>query len=152
GNPIGLLVGKEKSGKSWLGLEMAVSTICGDSFLGRFPVRRQGPVLLLDAEYGKHETTRRFIRLARAHGREAIQLADDFDYVHARGWSIKYDRDEQPRNKVTSDVRRLVSDLREMRKAGDAGPALIVIDPLRNFLAGNENDAEAVTDFFCGLD
>ena len=155
GNQIVLVIAKEKSGKSWLMHDMAVSVASGEAFLDRFPVRRPGPVVLLDAEYGPHETSRRIIRLARAHGRDAIELADDIDYVYARGWTLKQGAetdDDGNRKRSFGDAQRLARELSNMRRAGDPGPALVIIDPLRNFLAGNENDAECIGDFFRGLE
>jgi hypothetical protein len=159
GDPIVLVIGPEKSGKSWLLQELAVSTILGDSSLGRFAVRRPGPVVYLDAEYGDRECARRIIRLARAHGHEARELADDLDYAYARGWTIEYTPSDDPEpgeRKKKSDgndslTKRLARELGAMRKAGD-GPAMIIIDPLRNFLRGSENDADAVLKFFLGLE
>ncbi len=156
GNPIVLVIGPEKSGKSWLLQELAVAMMCADAFLGRFNVLRGGPVLYLDAEYGHRECARRFIRLARGHGRDARDLVDDLDYVYARGWTLEYtpalETDSGDRRKgdgADTMTKRLATELRAMNKAGD-GPALIIIDPLRNFLRGSENDADDVLKFFSG--
>ncbi len=153
GTPTVLVIGPEKSGKSWLLQELIVATICGDSFLGRFPIQRPGPVLYLDAEYGQHETARRIIRLARARGRDATEIIDDLDYIYARGWTIKYERGEEKRDGKQATPNQTVRLASELRALPDhEKPSLIVVDPLRNFLAGSENDADAVVEFFLGLE
>lgn len=159
GSPIVLVIGPEKSGKSWLLQELAIATICGDAFLGRFAVTRPGPVLYLDAEYGDRECARRIIRLARGHGRDARELLDDFDYIYARGWSLEFTAaapvelgERKPRGDGNDSLtKRLARELRAQAKDGQ-GPAMILIDPLRNFLRGSENDADVVLKFFLGLD
>lgn len=47
---VGMLGGQPKLGKSWLGLDMAISVASGTPCLGRFPVDQQGPALVFLAE------------------------------------------------------------------------------------------------------
>lgn len=47
---VGFISGRSKSYKTWLALDMALSVVSGQPFLGRYPVRRTGPVLLVQEE------------------------------------------------------------------------------------------------------
>ena len=49
-NAVGIIGGAPKCGKSWLGLDMALSVASATPCLGRFPVQRQGPALVFLAE------------------------------------------------------------------------------------------------------
>lgn len=47
---VGFISGRSKSYKTWIALDLALSLISGAPFLGRYPVRRTGPVLLIQEE------------------------------------------------------------------------------------------------------
>lgn len=47
---VGVIGGQPKLGKSWLGLDMAISVASGTPCLGRFPVEQQGPAVVYLAE------------------------------------------------------------------------------------------------------
>jgi AAA domain/RepB DNA-primase N-terminal domain len=47
---VGFISGRSKSYKTWIALDLALSIVSGVSFLGRYPVRRTGPVLLIQEE------------------------------------------------------------------------------------------------------
>ena len=134
-NPVVLLTGPEKSGKSWILADLAVATIAEQKWLGRFPIRRPGQVLVLDAEYGPHEFTRRLTRIARGRGLDPRSITRDLLYVYSVGLYL------------TKDSERFVAlatDLQSHR----IEPTLIIVDPLRNHLDGDENSAGDVLDAF----
>src|SRR6185503_9921228 len=47
---VGFISGRSKSYKTWIALDLALSIVSGQPFLGRYPVRRTGPVLLIQEE------------------------------------------------------------------------------------------------------
>jgi hypothetical protein len=47
---VGFISGRSKSYKTWIALDLALSVVSGSAFLGRYPVRRDGPVLLIQEE------------------------------------------------------------------------------------------------------
>jgi hypothetical protein len=47
---VGFISGRSKSYKTWIALDLALSIVSGSPFLGRYPVRRTGPVLLIQEE------------------------------------------------------------------------------------------------------
>lgn len=47
---VGFISGRSKSYKTWIALDLALSIVSGTPFLGRFPTRRTGPVLLVQEE------------------------------------------------------------------------------------------------------
>lgn len=126
--PLVLIVGAEKGWKSWMCIDLAVHTVTGGRWLGRFPIVRPGPVVYIDCEYGGGEFSRRVVRLARGAGRDPAE--------------------------VFAGIRHLYGGVR--LAAGNAGfaallaaverepPKLIVLDPLRDLLVGSENDSDVV--------
>lgn len=49
-NSVGFISGRSKSYKTWIALDLALSVVSGAPFLGRYPIRRTGPVLLIQEE------------------------------------------------------------------------------------------------------
>jgi hypothetical protein len=137
GAPLIMFSGPEKSHKSWTGMQLAVATVTGGAWLGRFPIRKPGRVVYLDGEYGEHEFTRRVVRIARgmgAHPREVLAAI---------------------RHHYSVDLVLLPSDAtfrRVLAAVRAEPPSLIVLDPLRNHLDGSENDSDAVVRAYRCLD
>lgn len=129
GTPVALFIGPEKTGKSWVLHDLAVATVLGTKWLGRFEVRRAGVVVALDAEYGAAEFTRRIARLARAHGRDPRDVLPHIRHLHSTGVWL------DPESRSLQGVLRAVAIVK---------PELVIVDPLRNHLNGSENDGEAV--------
>lgn len=128
--PLVMLVGPEKSGKSWALTDLIVCTIAGGDWLGCFPVRRTGPVLLVEAEQGAYETKRRIMRVARGRGLDPREINRGVRYVKQYWQLDALDRDEM------RDLERHVRDNGE--------PALVAIDPVRGTMLGDENSARDV--------
>ncbi len=70
----GTLAGEEKTLKSYFLCALAVAVAAGVSFLGHFPVDRQGPVLLIVGEGGRIPLQRRMQRIAQAYGVDLAAL------------------------------------------------------------------------------
>lgn len=129
GTPIIMFSGPEKSCKSWTAMQLAVATAIGGQWLGRFPIRRRGPVAYLDGEYGEHEFARRVARIARAMGADPRDVFGSLRYRYSVDLTLV--RNDSTFRQALAEVRR-------------EPPALIVLDPLRNHLDGSENDADAI--------
>ena len=134
-NPVVLFTGPEKSGKSWILADLAVATIAEQKWLGRFPIRRPGPVLVLDGEYGPHEFARRLTRISRGRGLDPRSITRDLLYVYSVGLYL------------TKESERFISLAKDLQ-AHRIEPTLIIVDPLRNHLDGDENSAGDVLDAF----
>lgn len=147
GCPTVVLIGGEKRGKSWMALDLAVATVSGGSWLGRFDIVRPGPAVYLDFEYGPYEFARRVQRIARGRGLNPRDVLAGIHHLHAPGVAIAYQRRE-PGEKSTEEnyVASIASDLKQVR------PSLIVVDPLRNALNGSENNADDMMAFFLGVE
>ena len=142
GDPFVLWIGPEKSHKSWTLTDLCVSVATGTPFLGRFAVHSPGSVCYVDSEYGPYEFARRFARICRGRGVEPEGVLDSFGYVYARNWVLTRDQDDPNKGIVVQLGKELAA----------RSTQLIVIDPLRNFLADDENDAETIRDFFQALE
>ncbi len=131
GDPLALFVAPEKSGKSWALMQLAVAAVTGGAWLGRFPIRRRGSAVLLDGEYGQTETARRLARIARGMGHDPRAVLSQVRHFHSAG--LRLVKDDPLLLGVFHDL-----------KANPA--AVVIIDPLRNHLAGSENESEVALD------
>jgi hypothetical protein len=136
GNPLILFSGPEKSHKSWSAMQLAVATVLGGEWLERFPVRKPGTVVYLDGEYGEYEFTRRVARIARGVGADPESVFDKIYHRHSIDVTLKH-----------SDM--MLNSI--MHYVGKYRPALVVIDPVRNHLDGDENEAHVVLAAFQAL-
>lgn len=124
--PIMVLAGAEKRGKSWMLADLVRVVTMGGKWLGAFESRVRGDAVVIESEYHAPEYARRLARLARGAGQDPREM---FRRVrHYSAGDIFLDHDNEALAKLLHDVR-------------DEPPALIVIDPLRNFLGGEENSA-----------
>ncbi len=129
GNPLVVLSGPEKKAKSWCAIQLTIACVSGSEWLGRFPMRRCGGVVYLDSEYGEHEFVRRSARICRAEGLEPRPIIQAIRHLHSGGVTLTPDNDL---------LARIISDITESR------PALVVLDPFRNHIEGDENSASDV--------
>lgn len=65
---VGFISGPSKSYKTWIGLDLALSIVSGNPFLGRFPIRRTGPVVLIQEEDPSSVLQERLRIIAKAKG------------------------------------------------------------------------------------
>lgn len=128
GNPLIVLSGPEKSGKSWAAIQLAVATTHGGYWLDAWRITRPGNVVYLDSEYGGQDFQRRVRRIARAD-----QITEEVLYAirHLHSGDISLDLE-------CVKLRRIIKDIKEFP------PALVVIDPFRNHLPGDETIAKDV--------
>ncbi len=124
---VGVVGGHPKLGKSWLGLDMAISVASGTPCLGRFPVERPGPAVVFLAE----------------DGLGAVRSRLDAICTHRR-----LDLHRLPLHVITAPVLRL--DTAEHQAALHATmeklqPRLLVLDPLVRLHRLNENDANEMS-------
>lgn len=123
---VGLIGGSPKVGKSWLGLDMAVSVATGTPCMGAFRVNEPGPVLVYLAEDALPVVRERVAGLARQRG-----LALDGMDLHV----------------ITEPVLRLDREpdrTRLMASAARLAPRLVLLDPLVRLHAAHENDATEI--------
>ena len=123
-SPLVVLAAPEKSGKSWMLADLAVATIAGTRWLGRFEIMRPGDVVLLDAECGVQETARRIARVARGHGCDPRDVLPHVRYVNAYWLLDQMDDDDW--NAIRRDF-------------NNERPALTIVDPLRGHMSGSED-------------
>ena len=118
-----LLVGRPKAGKSLLGLDLAVSVACGETFLGR--ATTAGPVVLVPGEDALS-----LVR-SRLWARLGPERAAPLHVIPADG-----SLDQSVRLDDAASFARLAAKVAELE------PALLILDPLREFHTRKENDAD----------
>jgi hypothetical protein len=123
---VGLIGGSPKVGKSWLGLDMAVSVATGTPCMGAFRVNEPGPVLVYLAEDALPVVRERVAGLARQRG----LVLDGMDVHVITEPALRLDREP--------DRSRL------MASAAALAPRLILLDPLVRLHAAHENDATEI--------
>lgn len=124
---VGFLAGHPKAGKSWLGLDMAVSVASGTPCLGHFPVLEPGRVLIYLAEDSPEALKERARAISRHRGLELGEL--DLHAITVP--ELRLDLPEQ-RLRLKATVEAL-------------GPRLLLLDPLVRLHRLDENRASDVS-------
>jgi|GEM_PF-5781972 len=126
GAPLVVLASGEKVGKSWILIDLAVSTVLGTKWLGAFAIKRPGEAWYVDCEYGAVEFARRCARIIRAKGHEPREVLPRIKHIWGGGFQLATDNTLANQLAVLAKVRK---------------PKLVVIDPWRNVISGDENSA-----------
>jgi hypothetical protein len=126
GNPIITFAAGEKIGKSWIAIDLCVACVLGTKWLAMFPVRRTGSPIYVDSEYGEDEFARRVARISRAHGADPMRVLPRIRHLWCSGFVLDHD------NGAARDLFRAIA---------AEPPPLLVLDPWRNVMGGDENSA-----------
>lgn len=124
GNPLIVLSGPEKKNKSWAAMDLAVATITGGSWLGEFKIARRGPCFYCDGEYGEYDFARRVARICRGAGADPAAIMKTLGHLYSTKLTLK---------EGNGAFATLLAYAKKVR------PALIIVDPFRNHLDGDEN-------------
>ena len=141
---VGFISGRSKSYKTWIALDLALSIVSGEAFLGRYDVRRTGPVLLIQEEdpssvlqerlrlIGKMKGMLPKVQIDGAGGSEVIHIEYP-DYplhiINLQGFNLGSE------DKI-AQVRRLIAEI---------NPVMVILDPLIVMLGNvDENRATEV--------
>jgi hypothetical protein len=130
---VGLIGGHPKCGKTWLGLDLALSVASGTACLGYYPVHQPGPVLIYLAEDALAMVRQRVEAVARHRGLSLDQL--DLHVITAPRLRLDDPRDHD----------------RLLRTVQVLGPRLLLLDPLVRLHQANENDAAEMARLLSGL-
>lgn len=130
---VGLLAGSPKLGKSWLGLDLAVSVASATACLGHFQVPRAGAVLVYMAEDAEHVVHERLQGLCRHRN------------IELRGLPLFFISEPRIRLDHAGDRERLIKTVQRV------APRLLVLDPLVRMHGADENDAGAVSSLLAHL-
>jgi len=126
-NAVGILGGQPKVGKSWLGLEMAVSVSSDTPCLSRFPIQAPGPTLVYLAEDALPQVRERIEGLCRLRGRRI----EDLDLLVITEPVLRLD-DEGCRARLSRTIERYA-------------PRLLLLDPLIRLHRLSENDSQEIS-------
>jgi AAA domain len=130
---VGIVCGNPKSGKTWIGLDMAVSVATGTPCLGRYKILEPGRALVYLAEDSLPALRDRISSIGRSRG---IQLA---------GMDLHVITVPRLRLDAREDRTRLMETVRHHR------PRLLLLDPLVRLHGVNENDAQEISELLSFL-
>lgn len=124
---VGFISGRSKSYKTWLALDLALSVVSGADFLGRYPTRRVGPVLLIQEEDPTAVLQERLRLIAKSKG-----LLPSATYDRAEQ-TLHIDYPEYPLHIINLQgfnlgVEEKVAQVREL--IASINPILVILDPL----------------------
>lgn len=138
---VGFVSGRSKSYKTWIALDLALSIVSGEAFLGRYPVRRTGPVLLIQEEDPTSVLQDRLRLIGKNKNMlPRYTLDDDIlrieypDYplhvINLQGFNLGVEE-------KVAQVRRLIAEI---------NPVMVILDPLIVMLGNvDENRATEVS-------
>jgi len=130
---VGFCAGAPKQGKTWLGLDLALSVATRTPCLGRFPVRDPGPVLLYLAEDSPGALRHRLAGLCQHRGLDLDRVP--VHVITAPGLRLDRERDRE----------RLEATLAQVR------PRLLLLDPLVRLHRLDECRAQEVAELLGSL-
>lgn len=130
---VGCLGGPPKTGKSWLGLDLAVSVASCTPALGRFEVQDPGPVLIYMAEDALAAVRSRIDGICRHRGLDIEAL----DLHVITNPTLRLD--------IPIELRRLRNTVARLR------PRLLLLDPLVRLHRVNENQATEISQILGSL-
>jgi KaiC/GvpD/RAD55 family RecA-like ATPase len=131
---VGLLLGEDGAGKSFLLLDLAIAVATGGNWLGNPTVR--APVLLVSAEEEERDIKKR-LQVALTHGLSArtanlhIIGVDSIDEDH--GGAVLAEVDEKTRKISMTKLWDTV-----VRKVESVNPKLLILEPLNELFDGDE--------------
>ena len=138
-----MLGGDGGVGKSLLALQLALSTACGDQWLGMHPAA--GKTVYISAEDDRDELHRRVADIAAQEGRSMTELSDLLMRSLAGEDALLAVADSR---QGTLQTTPLLAELDQT--IGDHGASLLILDTLADFHSGQEND-RAVARQFIGI-
>jgi len=123
---VGFISGRSKSYKTWIALDLALSIVSGEPFLGRYGVQRTGPVLLVQEEDPTPVLQERLRLIAKSKGMLPILKEARSDYI-----AIEYP--DWPLHIINLQGFNLgsVEKVAQIRKLiAEINPVLVILDPL----------------------
>lgn len=123
---VGFISGRSKSYKTWIALDMALSLVSGNPFLGRYPVGKTGPVLLIQEEDPAPVVQERLRLIAKSKGMLPFttEVRSDFIAIEYPEWPLHIINLQGFNLGVTekvAQVRKLIAEI---------NPIMVILDPL----------------------
>lgn len=125
-NSVGFISGRSKSYKTWIALDLALSVVSGESFLARYPIRRTGPVLLIQEEDPAAVLQDRLRLIAKSKG-----MLPEIEQVSRKLIRIRYP--DYPLHIINLQgfnlgVEEKVNQVRAL--IAQINPVMVILDPL----------------------
>lgn len=129
-----LIQSASKAGKTWLMMQFAIAVSTGGTWLG-WQVE-QGRVLYCNFELQEESFDNRMADICRQLGLDLTDAVANIDHWPLRGYS----------EDLNTLNRHIIPQCRER------GYTVVILDPFYKLMVGNENDAEAVSEFVRAVD
>jgi hypothetical protein len=143
-----LLAGISAAGKTTVALRMLLDIALGKPVLGMFARPEPGKVLYVSAEDRAEATVPRLRRMLADNAEATNNFLSNFSFIDlTSGSSFLHARD--PDNREALRKNALFESLNRHFK--NERPALVILDPLVAFFAGNENDNNQAATFMKDL-
>ena len=123
---VGFISGRSKSYKTWIALDLALSIVSGAPFLGRYAVRKTGPVLLIQEEDPTSVLQERLRLISKSKGMLPKLVAARSNYIE-----VEYP--EYPLHIINLQGFNLGSEQKvaQVRKLiAEINPVMVILDPL----------------------
>jgi hypothetical protein len=123
---VGFISGRSKSYKTWIALDLALSVVSGEAFLGRYPVRRTGPVLLVQEEDPTPVLQERLRLIGKSKGMLPTAEWDEGKQI------LHLEYPEYPLHVINLQGFRLTEDkVKQVRHLiATINPVMVILDPL----------------------
>ncbi|HUV13119.1 MAG TPA: AAA family ATPase, partial [Acidobacteriota bacterium] len=133
---VGFISGRSKSYKTWIALDMALSLVSGAPFLGKYDVRRPGPVVLVQEEDPAPVLQERLRLIGKSKGMlPQVEIArSDLIRINYPDYPLHI-INLQGFNLGTTDK---IAQIREL--IARVNPVAVILDPLIVMLAGTGAD------------
>lgn len=139
---VGFISGRSKSYKTWIALDLALSIVSGQPFLGKYNVRRSGPVLLVQEEDPAPVLQERLRLIGLQKGMMPTVEILDGDVLHL-------EFPEYPLYIINLQGFNLGDDEKidqVRRKIAEINPVAVILDPLIVMLSGTGADENKASD------
>jgi len=123
---VGFISGRSKSYKTWIALDLALSLVSGVPFLGRYSVRKTGPVLLIQEEDPASVLQERLRLIGKTKGMlpKVVEARSDFVKVEYPDYPlhiINLQSFSLGSTEKVAQVRKLIAEI---------NPVMVILDPL----------------------
>lgn len=142
-NTISFVVSPPGSFKTWLLLDLAVSIAMGGKFLGLFPVKMEGPVILIQQEDWAGQTAQRIEVIRQSKTQEIlVDNADNISLDLPKSIPLFIHTDRKLKFDNLESLKGLAENIEKIR------PKIVILDPLYSAASTDDYMASSIEQMF----